>query len=101
MITLCAFPSYFSYDYVLDVQPELNGRDLETRHYQASVSSLLWLPLLPMMLWRTPQDVRNAAVDNMITNALVGSGGSRLQAPTAGGGSKARTAGSSPSKRST
>lgn len=69
-ISLSAIPTYFRGNYTLDVEAIWEGGPPKAYHYDATFRSFVWLPLFPVMLWRSPTEVSNAAVDNMIANFL-------------------------------
>lgn len=68
--TLSAFPCYFQNDYTLDLEAEREGKPLERFHYETTVKTLMWLPVAPVSLVRSPRQVESNAVDELITNAL-------------------------------
>lgn len=69
--TAIMLPAYLRDRDSLDVLVEWRGKPLRPYHCETSVSTVVWLPLLPLVVMGPLGRHRDAAVENMIANFLM------------------------------
>jgi hypothetical protein len=68
--TFTLLPTWQTHDYSLAVTAELPGEPERTFQYRTSVTTVFWLPLMFVAIVRAPEEVEDAAVDQLILNLL-------------------------------